>query len=201
MDILARGMGRERRICIEKEVATGWVIYVMRVDGVAHCASKNVAPMPRSFSDPIQTDDLVNKRTFSTHINPAYKNITIVPGLKLEYQVYDGETPDPIAKMERTYKEGFSYSDIYYIFDKSYEGKDYPYPRISIETQEALAPAFLQWLPENDVCISVCPDKSFIYDSRLLVEERYVVSIAEQHLQWLPHVFHAYQLGHTCGAR
>ena len=177
-------------IYIEKENGTGWVFYVLRVNGVAFCSSKNIAPMPRSYSDPIQTDDLINKNTLTTYRNPDYEHITIVPGLKLEYPVYDSNIQNPIAQMERLYNGGvFSYSDQYHIFDEVNAN-----PRIYIDTEAPSDPTFLEQLPCNDVSVCIYPDKSFVYNPRSLVEERYVVNIGEQHLQWLPHVFHAYCL-------
>lgn len=180
----------KENIYIEKEHGTGWKFYVLRVNGVSFCSSKNIALMPRSFSEPIQTDDLINKKTFSTYRNLAYKDITIVPNLKLEYPIYGGDTQRPVAKMERIYNGGmFSYSDQYYIFDESNAN-----PRIYIDTEVPTDPSFLKQLPCNDVTVCIYPDKSFVYDSRSLVEERYIVRVGEQHLQWLPHIFNAYFL-------
>lgn len=189
--ILENCAGGKRKIYIEKETGTGWLFYVLRVDGVAFCSSNSDAPMPHSYFEPIQTYDLINKTTFFTYRNPDYEHITIVSGLKLEYPVYDGDNPNPIAKMERFYNEGlFSPSDRYCIFS---EGNANP-RKIFIDTTVPSDPAFLKKLPQNDVSVRIYPDKSFEYDSRSLVEKRYVVSIGEQHLQWLPHVFHAYYL-------
>jgi len=139
---------------------------------------------------------LINKKTFSTYRNPDYEHITIVPGLKLEYHVYDGDDPRPVAKMTRVCKESLGFSDEYIIYadDEIYANGGCPYPRISIHDDGVIEPTLLKFLPENDVSVSIYPDQSFVYDSRSLVEERCVVSIAEQHLHWLPHIFHAYYL-------
>jgi len=198
--LVDRAAGK-RDIYIEKEVAAGWVFYVLRVGGVAICSSKNEAPLPRACPDPIQTDDLANKKTFTTNRDPdskdinSFKDITNFPGLKLEYPVYDGDDPEPVAKMEKVYRKEFcAYSYEYIIYDKDFADGKFPFPRISISKEGSLETAFLDWLPENDVCVSIYPDESFVYDPRSLVEERYIVSIGEQHLKWLPHVFHAYIL-------
>lgn len=192
-----RCCGSNENIYIEKEHGTGWMFYILRVNGIAYCSSKNIAPMPHSFSDPIQTDVLINKKALITVKNPDYEHITIVPGLTLEYLVYDGDSPNIIAKMTRVYKKLFESSDKYEIYadDEIYADGKFPFPILSISNNGAIEPELLEWLPENDVCVSIYADKSFMYDSRFLVEERYVVSIAKQHLQWLPHVFHAYLLG------
>ena len=180
-----------QKIYIDKEVATGLMAYVLRIGETSLCASKNNSlMMPRPFAAPIQTDDLINKKTFSTYRNPEYENITIVPGLKLEYAVCIGDNPNPVAKMERKYgKEMFSSFCHYCIFDESNA-----FPRIYIDNQAPSDPDFLERLPINDVSVCIYPDESFVYDSCSLVEERYVVSIAKQHLQWLPHIFHFFIL-------
>ena len=177
-------------IYIEKECATGCVFYVLRVSGVAFCSSKNIAPMPRSFTDPIQTDDLINKKTLTTYRNPDYEHITIVPGLKLEYPVFSDNGQNQVATMERVYNGGiFSYHDHYHIIDEKNAN-----PRVYIDTDVLKYLTFLDHLPHNDVSVCIYPDKTFVYDPNSLVEERYIVSIGEQHLQWLQHVFHAYFL-------
>lgn len=183
-------------ICtIEKEHGTGWMFTVLRIDGVAFCSSKNDAPMPRSFPDMVQTDDLINKRTFTTHRNPDYKDITIVPGLKLEYPVYDGDKL--VAKMTKTYKKSLLDTSCEYVIfddDECYKNGTCPFPIVSISNEGAIEQTLLDWLPENDVCVSIYPDESFVCDPCSIVEERYALSIGEQHLQWLPHIFHAYYL-------
>jgi hypothetical protein len=177
-------------IYIEKEHGTGWIFYVLRVNGTAFCSSKNIAPMPRSFTDPIQTDDLINKKTLTTYKNPDYEHITIAPGLKLEYPVFSDNGQNQVAKMQRTYNGGiFTCHDHYYILDEKNAN-----PRVDIDTDAPGDLTFLEHLPHNDVTVCIYPDKSFVYDPHSLVEERYVVSIGKQHLQWLPHVFHAYFL-------
>jgi hypothetical protein len=183
-----------KNIYIEKEHGTGLMFTLLRVNGITFCSSQNDAPMPRSYTDPIQTVDLINKKTFTTHRNPAYEHITIVPGLRLEYPVYDGDKQ--VAKMTMTYKEFFDTSCEYVIYDDDeiYTSGKCPYPRISISDDGAIEPTLLEWFPVNDVSVSIYPDNSFVYDSRSLVEERRAVSIGEQHLQWLPHIFHAYYL-------
>ena len=194
IDIL-EGCGKG--VYIEKEVGTGWIFTVLRVDGVAICSSKNDAPMPRAYSDPIQTDDLANKKTFSTYRNPEYEDITIVPGLKLEYTVCESSNKNPVARMTRTFKEAFEFSVEYTICDNDeiITSGSRPFPRVSISNDGAIEAAILEGLPENDICVSIYPDETFSYDPRSLVEKRYAVSIAEQHMQWLPHIFHAYYLG------
>jgi hypothetical protein len=93
-------------------------------------------------------------------------------------------------------KESYDTSCEYVIYDDdeiSTSGKC-PFPRISISNDGPIEQPLLDWFPVNDVSVSIYRDESFVYDPCSLVEERYIVSIGEQHLQWLPHIFHAYQL-------
>ena len=184
-------LGKEDRIYIEKEHGTGWVFYILRVNGAALCSSKNMASMPRAYTDPIQTYNLINDKTFTTYRNPAYEHITIVPGLNLVYPVYYDINTNPIAKMERVFRDDLSSFCQYYIFDESNAN---PIISIDTESQKPMDQELSDWLPHNAVTVSIYLDESFEYDSRSLVEKRYVVSVAEKHLQWLPHIFHAYYL-------
>jgi len=187
----------DKKIYIEKERATGWLRLVLRMGGIDMCSSKNEV-LPRSLSDFVQTDDLVKKKTFTTCRNPDYEDITIAPGLKLEYPVYDGSNPDPVAKMTKSFTKWPNspyYQYTIYAEDEVYRSGLCPSPVVSIGNDGFLEPSFLECLPENDVCVSIYPDDGFVYDPSSPVEERYIVCIAEQHLQWLPHVFHAYCLG------
>jgi hypothetical protein len=195
MDIL-ESCGKKKSVYIDREAGTGYTSYILRVDGVDYC-TKGELVVPRSHSDPIQTHDRMTKKTFTTHRNPAYEHITIVPGLKLEYLVYDGVNPNPVAKMVRDFGPAFTSpsSDSYYIYDESYTDGECPFPTISFDTNGPLDSKFLERLPENDVCVSVYNDKTFVYDPCSLVDERFAVSVAEQHMKWLPHIFHAFILG------
>jgi len=177
-------------VYIEREVGTGWDIYRLRVGDKLICTSENRAPMPRPYSAPIQTCH-AKAKTFSTIKNPAYEHITIVPGLKLEYPVYEDGNPHPIAKMERVYGDHTLFSssgvfDRYAIINENYE-QPLGIHFVAKETASSLNKL-------TDIAVSVYPDDSFQCNSCSLVEERYIVNIDEKHFQWLHHIFHAFIL-------
>ena len=181
-------------VYIEREVGTGWNVYRLRVGDRLFCTSENQASMPRPYSAPIQTYHVEEEKTFSTIKNPAYEHITIVPGLKLEYPVYEDGNPNPIAKMERAYGDYtnhtlFSSSGV---FDRYaiINGNDEQPLGIHFVAKEAAG--YMNKL--TDIAVSVYPDDSFQYNSNSLVEERYIVNIDEKHFQWLHHIFHAFIL-------
>jgi len=184
MDILEGRTAGIKNVYIEKEVSTGWKFYVLRVNGTAICVTSNDATMPRANSAPIQTDDLINEKSLITYPNPEYEDITITPGLKLEYPVYikDGKL---VAKMERVYKAEPFLSSVcqYYIYTEN----DVSPLRIRFDNEELDDTS-------DEIAASIYKDDSFVFDSRYLVEKRYVVSIDEKYFQWLPHIFHAFYL-------
>jgi len=193
--ILERCYSNAQRIYIVKEVTTGAFSYSMLIDNdVCYRVDGNTLGY-YPFPDPIKTYDVVNKKNYSTPINPAYKNITIVPGLKLVYPVYDEKSSTLLAKMVRTYRDSvFSYYDEYCIL-----GDPNITLKMHIETNPSAKgnPDIVTPPQSNNIAVGIYVDYSFIYDPMSLIEKRYIVNISENHLQWLPHIFHAFYLKHT----
>jgi hypothetical protein len=190
MDILER---REAsgKLYIDKEAASGTMVYVLRSGGTDLCRSGNLSYLPGSSARPIQTTETAGNKTYSTHRNPAYEGITPVPGLKLEYLVYAGESPKPVAKMKRDYGKNGCF-DRYGVY-----GESGGVTIITVENREPPDATALNQVPDNEVRVYIYPDEAFLYDARSLVEARYIVSVAEKHLRLLPHIFHFYMLRMT----
>jgi len=181
------------KLIIEVESGTGWGFHVMRFYGVSLYSSKNTALL-QFYSDPIQTDDLIYNKSYITYRNPAYEEITIVPGLKLEYPVYDGDNKRLLAKMVREFKESSSWMDQYCSYQYSVFDESNASISLKFDADQPTDQRLLEELPCQEIFAHIYLDKSFVYDSLSLVEQRYVVSVSKHHLQWLPHIFHAYIL-------
>jgi hypothetical protein len=193
-------LNRNGDIYIEKVAATGLWTYDLYIDGTRICGSNNLAMMtPNKKNNLLQTDVYVESAIFTTHGNPAYEGITIVPGLKLEYPVYDDKNQNPIAFMKKTFLElPFLSTFCQYRVIRSKHGNPHIY--INTEHNTLMNTAIIETIPGDsfNVVVSIYPDESFEYDPLSLVEGRYTVSIDQKHLQWLPHVFHAYMLMYKC---
>ena len=177
---------RTPMIFIDYESATGLSYYTLRVDEIAYYGFDAGCCPPRSYSDPIITRDLINKKTFSTHKNPAYENITITPGLRLLYPTFDGDGTQMIAKMERIFQTTpFLSSSIRYSILE--EDKAQPL-HVCINGEGTTG-------SHNDIFVHIYLDRSFVYHPGSLVEKRYIINIDEaEHFKWLHHIFHAFIL-------
>ena len=172
----------KKKIFIDYENTTGMTRYVLRVDEI-DCYHWFWDVMPRSYSAPILTHSLVNNKIFSTHKNPAYKNITITPGLRLLYPVFNEDSKQMIAKVERIFQDTpFLSSSVRYSIIEEGEAKP-----LSV------------WLnregptgSRNDIFVRISRDESFKYNPCSLVEERYLLDVEESHFKWLHHIFHAF---------
>ena len=152
---------------------------------------------PPSLSEPyitqgfgtISSFDEINKKWFVSY--PCFDQyITLVPGQVLGFEVFENkDIQNAMKKTDRTAKFEKVLGDKYFSGQTSeYKGiTDTQSFRFDRQPDDSILIYML-----TELIASIMRDKTFKYDSRVPVDNRYAVRINPNYTNMLPYIFHAF---------